>query len=937
MKRKSLLTKSLTLGLAVATAAASMSTPGGLVVPVTAYAQTGNPTAEKTQLTSDNVSTYLKLADNLAIISSRKNATVDVGYQEGYSQATVGTVTYTFKSADGQHDVNANALIVGNPYKVFVNVDGNGSALSAAATPVELGTVTAYTGVGIDITLTYKNGAGDGQGVSDLDGMTFSDNVTIDAGSNNTIGTQVDSLAATATINKPDADGDKKVVLFVRQPDGTTYAKRVTLHFDVTNPTLSALGASDVTAVNATSVTVNVTSSEIGRVHYLAKKTSEAGTAPDASAVRDERKPTTSIDKTGTPIAVTLNGLEKNTAYTIYFVAEDGAGNLSAVESVAVTTDKEALTGSAQLNEKNRYVNDMLEASAKDSNGSSFTYKWYKIAVKEGEDQTPVLIQNEAGSSYTVKAGDVGYKIQVVMEDSNFSGSLKAKTTAVIGLKPSTVDLGEAETLFGQVTGNAGNKTLSVTIPQDARVSQIEYSVDSGITWTDLTFDKASGAASISLENKAYGTNTIQVRVKQDDENGIAASESVKYADSIRATLAVTAKDISIDGILKYGQEITAKVTIEDAALKYQFYYVKDDQANKIGNASDSTTLTLNGAEYIGAKSKVTVTADGYDGAAEFTTTATVAKADARPVADPSIASKEQKDKTYTYTLTALGGAGAKYAAVDGAYKTIEEATADKKQINWEDNAAFSGLEPSKTYTFFVTYDHNDIGYEQSEIKYLNVTVDKLRHEVLKLNVAVEDAASESKKVTITAVDGAEYSFAGDVDGEYKSGASDNEHTFTKEEIAANSIITVAIRYKSDDKYETVAPLTQTIDLRKEIQEAPNAAGVTFSLNADKTKYVPQITEPDNLGDATAEYSLDGQTFKAKAEIEKKEFRANETIHLYVRKAADDNKNTSSAVPVTVTTNDASTAPGIAGKDGATVFKDTLEVTLEASAGSDIY
>lgn len=46
MKRNELLAKSLTLGLAVATAATSMSVPGGLLAPETAYAEDGATTAE---------------------------------------------------------------------------------------------------------------------------------------------------------------------------------------------------------------------------------------------------------------------------------------------------------------------------------------------------------------------------------------------------------------------------------------------------------------------------------------------------------------------------------------------------------------------------------------------------------------------------------------------------------------------------------------------------------------------------------------------------------------------------------------------------------------------------------------------------------------------------------------------------------------------------
>ncbi|MFW5676798.1 MAG: hypothetical protein ACOCNL_11040, partial [Acetivibrio ethanolgignens] len=605
------------------------------------------------------------------------------------------------------------------------------------------------------------------------------------------------------------------------------------------------------------------------------------------------------------------------------------------------TADKKELTGTVKL-EGTMTVGETLTVTVEGGDASSegYEYFWYRVGIADGKELSAGDIHGAENNKYTLQVADAGCKIWVGVRHKDRSGFLDKKTDEIVALKECKISLGEAASVFGEVTEPYGKKSLAVTIPDAAKSEPVEYSVDGGKTWEDLSVASDSGKASIPLANKAYLTETIWVRVKQNNTTGTAASAPVKYAKPIRATLIL---GISIDNALKYGEEITAKVEFiyeeqKDAALKYQFYYVKNGQTTPIGAASSTATLKLDKADYIGAKIKVKVTAEGYDGQAELTTNATVGKADARPVADPSIESKEQKDETYTYTLTAMDGAGAKYAVVEGTYATVQEAQTAQKYIQWKNERAFDGLEANKAYTFFVTYDQQDTTHELSEIKYLNVTVDKLKHPALTLKVTVEPEGGDGdKKVTIGKVDGAEYSFEGDEADKYKGGDSDNERTFKKDEIDTNPIITVAIRYKVDERYEATASLKRTFDLRKEIQEAPNAAGVTFLLNADKTKYMLRIADPNDLNGAAAEYSLDGQTFKAKAEIEKKEFGANETIHLYVRKKETESKNASGVVLTTKTTGKASAAPTITGKDNAATFKDTLEVTLEASAGSDIY
>ncbi len=1148
MKRNDLVARSLTLGLAVATAAASMSTPGGLMAPVTVQAEAQDPVVEKATLSSENVETYLKLADNIAIKPESGDATVDVEYQDGYSAATVGEVTVTFKDSAGETPVEKNELIAGTTYTVFVNVDGNGSAVSKAEAPVRLGTgtVTAYDEVTDDITLTYKNGAADSTGTTTVEGKVFTDSVTIDAGSGNTIGTAAGSLETTTTITKPTADGDRKVVLFVNKSE-TTYAKRVTLSFDVTAPeittatvketdgkkvitadsatlsvtaneagkvyyaiktsqetlaaeavkgseesnsvsvtkdnpadvslsslnantkyyiylvaedaagnlgavsapvevktlkaaysetqpkvgtftkegrtltftfaaeskeakdfdytldagqswtngaaegsmltvnsqegsttitlklstdayaanaikvrvaetdvheagsgvpyteeikegvapTLSAIQVADVTAAD-TSVKVNVTSNETGKVYALAKKKSESEQNLDAAAVKSGGT-STDITSTESPTEVTVNELTANTEYTIYFVAEDAAENLSAVQSVEVTTLQTALTGTAKLDGATT-VGQTLNASVEGGNGSAFTYSWYRIPVVDGVESTPVQITDANQSEYQLVAADAGYKIKVVITAEGFSGSKEKTTETAVEKKACTISLGEASSLFKDgVTGDAGSKVLNVTIPEEAKSAVLEYSFDD-TTWADLS------GATIPLANKSYDAGTIKVRVKETDDT--KAGTPVAYGTAIKATLAAT---VTISGELKYDQTITANATItdqaqENAALKYEFIRVTPNEdpngeptVKSVQAASETKTYKLK-ADDIGSTIKVVVTADNYEDGNVTATTETIQKADARKVADVTV-TKNLNGEVYNYTVTALSGDGAKYGYVEGSYESYQDAVDAGKTPSLDSANTFDSLTPGKTYTFFATYDQADTKYEKSAIKCLVETVPLLQRPALSLNVAVSAYQETGKTVTITNVENAEYSFAG-ADGAYNA---TNTKNYTADDIdkLADKSITVAIRYPHDDKYADVAPLTQTINLSKEYQAAPDAASVTVVTNANKTKYQLTITPPAVDDGITLEYSVDGKSFTTEEAIEAMEFDAGQTVNVYVRKAAysKDSKDydASSAAVTTKTTSARSAAPTISSVGDVTTFKDSLDVTLTATDGVTIY
>lgn len=200
--------------------------------------------------------------------------------------------------------------------------------------------------------------------------------------------------------------------------------------------------------------------------------------------------------------------------------------------------------------------------------------------------------------------------------------------------------------------------------------------------------------------------------------------------------------------------------------------------------------------------------------------------------------------------------------------------------------------------------------------------VPKLKHDTLSLSVAVEN--SEGKKtVTITPVDGAEYSFNG---GETYSGTYTQE--FPVDENTES--ITVAIRYKEDDKYEISAPLTQTIDLTKELLPAPDVASLEVRVNEDKTAYEIKGGTSEEGG---LEYSTDGIHYGALSEIKTTGLAANTTVTLYVRTVVTDTANASLAVVHTITTPDATAAPTIIGNE---TFKDETTVTI-IGIGDNIY
>jgi hypothetical protein len=87
MKQRNLLAKTLALGLAVATAATSMGVPGGLLTPITAYAETS--------------------------VSSSNDTLTSVGVN-GKLYTASGDTSYTWYRVDGDASVAGALLVTGD-------------------------------------------------------------------------------------------------------------------------------------------------------------------------------------------------------------------------------------------------------------------------------------------------------------------------------------------------------------------------------------------------------------------------------------------------------------------------------------------------------------------------------------------------------------------------------------------------------------------------------------------------------------------------------------------------------------------------------------------------------------------------------------------------------------------------------------------------------
>ena len=610
-----------------------------------------------------------------------------------------------------------------------------------------------------------------------------------------------------------------------------------------------------------TKVTYN--EEETKKASYNKSVTIAAAKDSTSYKITDDAEKISSASEESYEFTAPESGVSEETK-TLYFVNGDDVYQ----EEITINFDLEAPTI------KDEKVTERSASGAKISVTPSEGGKLYYVVkdaettwnnaeavTKDSEAKTVTDVTADTAKEIEItgKTANTTYYVYIVAEDA--AGNLSE--IATVPFKTEKTACAVTAPKFEDNAYDATNHTLKATVASDIEASALEYSLDGGETWTKggegSVLTVADTTATIQLEkNKAYAANTIQIRVAETDN--AAAGDAVTYDKAITATLQGT---VTLSGTYKYGGTITATVSgaQEDAQLTYEFIRVKDSTDNSDtdddskndengGSGAAAAAETAEGdsetegpantytitKEDIGAKIQVKVTAEGYEKELTAETETAIAKADAREVSEPEVASfEQQEDGTFTYTLKALEDEDARYAVV--------ESGAEETEKQWQTSPEFTGLQPETTYIFYVTYAAND---------------------------CYEDSTEASLEVTTP-------------------------------------------------KFDTSKP-----------QDAPEAAGVDVTTNADATAYQLKIADSD---DADAlEYSVDQENWKSKEEIEALEWDADQTITVSVRKKAYTTEDgtaykASPAVDTAVTTPSASTAPVITGEE---TFNDKTSVTITA-------
>ena len=291
---------------------------------------------------------------------------------------------------------------------------------------------------------------------------------------------------------------------------------------DKTAPVITTITPSDVKDVTAT---VNLTVDSNSKVYYLQtnNKPSSADEIVDNNTYIDVT--------TGTQGTITLNNLTANTAYTVYAVAVDEAGNQSEMKSVSFTTTQTQLAFNGTLSASGTYgvTWDELKITVSGNvtaNGQEVTGTW---SWSNPSAEKPQVSTTTAQATFT-PIPDAGYA--PLTADVSITIN-KAAATSVSNPAGQTIKADSEKNT------EANLKTLlpsTVTVTADNNVSD-----ELEVTWSDTAnFDATGGtytytgtltdSENVSANGNA-ATATITVE-KVEAALPTIAPISVKYTDN---------------------------------------------------------------------------------------------------------------------------------------------------------------------------------------------------------------------------------------------------------------------------------------------------------------------------------------------------------------------------------------------------------------------
>ena len=352
---------------------------------------------------------------------------------------------------------------------------------------------------------------------------------------------------------------------------------------DKTAPVITTITPSDVKDVTAT---VNLTVDSNSKVYYLS-----ANNKPSSADEIVDNK--TYIDvTTGTQGTITLNNLTANTAYTVYAVAVDEAGNRSEIKSVSFTTTQTQLSFNGTLSASGTYgvtwenlTISVSEGGKVTANGQEVTGTWSWSNPSAEKPQVGITTAQatftpSSGMGYAPLTADVSITIskaaanvvsnpadQTIKADSekNTEDALKAMLPATVtvtadnnvseklGVTWSTADgfdaKGKTYTYTGTLTDSENVSTngqtatakitvekVEATLPTIAPIS-VKYTGNASVSPADISAVPKSGSITVTGDKETTvdytisWTGTVDLRKDQVGQPAQTISGTVTFTN----------------------------------------------------------------------------------------------------------------------------------------------------------------------------------------------------------------------------------------------------------------------------------------------------------------------------------------------------------------------------------------------------------------------
>lgn len=471
---------------------------------------------------NDGEETLIELPDNTGTV------TVD----------TDGEYTLTFKLKQGKEELESKTLTANidktAPAISDVKVEETGNFLTRIITnkQVKVSATVTDTASGVD-SVTAKVGDDSFEMTKDASGDTYS--CVINKEYDNA------AVSVTATDNAGNASNPVDA------------GENITT--DKTAPVITSITSSDVKDVAAT---VNITVDSDSTVYYLSLTNNITSSADEV--VKNGK---TIIATANQPTVISLSELTANTAYTVYAVAVDEAGNQSDMQSVSFTTTQTQLTFNGTLSASGTYgvtwenlTISVSEGGKVTANGQEVTGTWLwsnpsaeKPQVSTKTAQATFTPDNASG--YAPLTDDVSIEIskaaatgvsnpadQTIKADSekNTENGLKAMLPATVTVTANNVS-DELEVIWSDTanfdakggtytyTGtladsenvSANNKKATATIKVEAVEAtlptitpiNVKYTGNASVSPADISAVPKSGSIKVTGEKETTVNYTI--------------------------------------------------------------------------------------------------------------------------------------------------------------------------------------------------------------------------------------------------------------------------------------------------------------------------------------------------------------------------------------------------------------------------------------------